>query len=71
MASFKPKQHKKYKHSVLIGSKKDPDLDLEISFKNEKTAKATVALLRQAVNNLDVVYEKSELPVTNDEGIIL
>lgn len=71
MASWKPKQKRKYKHEVLVVSRTDPDRADVYQFTNEPDARSARNSLRKATNNISVEYEKREIPIAGDKGFIL
>lgn len=66
----RPKQKKKYSHSVSVVYKSDTDTCYVFTFKGEKKAKSTRDLLREATNVAGAEYERKEVPIFNDLGLI-
>jgi len=71
LPSIQPKQKKHYKHTVTVLSSNVAEYAYDLSFTNEKTARAFKRLAEQATNKPTVEYERVEVPVTTEEGVIL
>lgn len=71
MESFKPRQKKHYEHLAIVVSESQPDYAYVLKFSNDKKAKNHVRSALESESTIAAKYEKKELPVSTEEGIIL
>lgn len=71
LPGIKPKQKKHYRHTVTVLSSTVAEYAYDLSFTSEKTARAFKRLAEQSTNKPTVEYERVEIPVTTEEGVIL
>lgn len=71
MPSFKPKVKKQYKHTVTVLSSNVAEFAYDLTFTSEKAARTFKKAVEQSTNKPIVEYERQEVPVSTEEGIIL